>query len=132
MPYAEISARLGIPVGSIGPTRRRCLDKLRRHPAIAGLSAAELRSSPQDRGTGLAVCTMTWRPSLIAAATNAGSTSVWAKKLFAGTTISVSLELPVIATVTATAATTGGYSDFHPVTAGGRITACFIGRALNP
>ena len=35
--YEEISARLGIPVGSIGPTRRRCLDKLRRHPAIAGL-----------------------------------------------------------------------------------------------
>jgi RNA polymerase sigma factor (sigma-70 family) len=37
LPYAEISARLGIPVGSIGPTRRRCLDKLRRHPAIAPL-----------------------------------------------------------------------------------------------
>ena len=36
-PYAEISARLGIPVGSIGPTRRRCLDKLRRHPAVAAL-----------------------------------------------------------------------------------------------
>jgi DNA-directed RNA polymerase specialized sigma24 family protein len=36
-PYAEISARLGIPVGSIGPTRSRCLDKLRRHPAIAAL-----------------------------------------------------------------------------------------------
>ena len=35
--YAEIGARLGIPVGSIGPTRRRCLDKLRRHPAIAAL-----------------------------------------------------------------------------------------------
>jgi DNA-directed RNA polymerase specialized sigma24 family protein len=27
VPYAEISARLGIPVGSIGPNRRRCLDK---------------------------------------------------------------------------------------------------------
>jgi RNA polymerase sigma factor (sigma-70 family) len=37
MPYADISARLGIPVGSIGPTRRRCLDKLRRHPAIIAL-----------------------------------------------------------------------------------------------
>jgi RNA polymerase sigma factor (sigma-70 family) len=35
--YTEISVRLGIPVGSIGPTRRRCLDKLRRHPAIAAL-----------------------------------------------------------------------------------------------
>ena len=37
LPYAEISARLGIPVGSIGPVRRRCLDKIRRHPSIAAL-----------------------------------------------------------------------------------------------
>jgi RNA polymerase sigma factor (sigma-70 family) len=37
VPYKEISARLGIPVGSIGPTRRRCLDKLRRYPAVAAL-----------------------------------------------------------------------------------------------
>ena len=37
VPYAEISARLGIPVGSIGPNRGRCLDKLRRHPAVAAL-----------------------------------------------------------------------------------------------
>ena len=40
--YAEISARLGIPVGSIGPNRGRCLDKLRRHPAIAALINAEV------------------------------------------------------------------------------------------
>ncbi len=44
VPYAQISARLGIPIGSIGPTRRRCLDKLRRHPAIAALMAAETAS----------------------------------------------------------------------------------------
>lgn len=37
VPYAEISARLGIPVGSIGPSRRRCLEKLRRDPALADL-----------------------------------------------------------------------------------------------
>ena len=37
VPYTEISARLGIPIGSIGPTRRRCLDKMRRHPALAAL-----------------------------------------------------------------------------------------------
>jgi len=37
VPYAQISARLGIPVGSIGPARGRCLDKLRRHPAVAAL-----------------------------------------------------------------------------------------------
>ena len=35
--YAQVSARLGIPAGSIGPSRARCLDKLRRHPAIAAL-----------------------------------------------------------------------------------------------
>lgn len=28
-PYAEISAKLGIPRGGIGPTRARCLDRLR-------------------------------------------------------------------------------------------------------
>ena len=37
LPYAEISARLGMPVGSIGPTRSRYLDKIRRYPAIAAL-----------------------------------------------------------------------------------------------
>jgi RNA polymerase sigma factor (sigma-70 family) len=41
LPYAEISARLGLPAGSIGPIRGRCLDRLRRHPAIAALSNAE-------------------------------------------------------------------------------------------
>jgi RNA polymerase sigma factor (sigma-70 family) len=41
VPYAEISLRLGIPVGSIGPYRRRCVDKMRRHPAIAALIRAE-------------------------------------------------------------------------------------------
>ena len=44
VPYAEISARLGIPVGSIGPTRGRCLEQLRRDPAIAALINAETRS----------------------------------------------------------------------------------------
>ena len=41
VPYLEISARLGIPVGSIGPTRSRCLNKMRRHPAIAALISAK-------------------------------------------------------------------------------------------
>ena len=39
--YAEISARLGIPAGSIGPRRRRCLDKLRGHPAVIALINAD-------------------------------------------------------------------------------------------
>jgi len=41
VPYTEISAKLGIRIGSIGPTRRRCLDRLRRDPAIARLMDAE-------------------------------------------------------------------------------------------
>jgi RNA polymerase sigma factor (sigma-70 family) len=45
VPYAEISARLGISVGSIGPYRGRCLDKLRRDPALADLISAEAASA---------------------------------------------------------------------------------------
>jgi RNA polymerase sigma factor (sigma-70 family) len=37
VPYAAISASLQMPVGSIGPNRARCLDKLRRTPVLAGL-----------------------------------------------------------------------------------------------
>jgi RNA polymerase sigma factor (sigma-70 family) len=35
--YEEIGAALGMPVGAIGPTRARCLEKLRRSPELAGL-----------------------------------------------------------------------------------------------
>ena len=41
VPYAEISSRLGIPVGSIGPNRSRSLDRLRRDPAIVRLINGE-------------------------------------------------------------------------------------------
>jgi RNA polymerase sigma factor (sigma-70 family) len=37
IPYAQISATLGIPPGSIGPSRRHCLNKLRQDPALAAL-----------------------------------------------------------------------------------------------
>ena len=37
LPYAEISRRMGIPIGSIGPTRLRVLRKLRSSPALVGL-----------------------------------------------------------------------------------------------
>ena len=40
MPYATISARLNISVGSIGPNRGRCLDRLRRDPAVTALISA--------------------------------------------------------------------------------------------
>jgi RNA polymerase sigma factor (sigma-70 family) len=45
VPYAEISARLGISAGCIGPNRRRCLDRLGRDPAIAALISAEAAST---------------------------------------------------------------------------------------
>jgi RNA polymerase sigma factor (sigma-70 family) len=38
--YAEISARLQLPVGSIGPNRGRCLEALRRSPALTALTDA--------------------------------------------------------------------------------------------
>jgi RNA polymerase sigma factor (sigma-70 family) len=45
VPYAEISARLGISIGSIGPYRRRCLDRLGRDPAIVALMSTEAAST---------------------------------------------------------------------------------------
>jgi RNA polymerase sigma factor (sigma-70 family) len=36
LPYAEIAAALGTREGSIGPTRARCLEKLRRRLDVAG------------------------------------------------------------------------------------------------
>ncbi len=35
--YAEISASLGIPVGSIGPKRARCLERMRKSSALMAL-----------------------------------------------------------------------------------------------
>jgi RNA polymerase sigma factor (sigma-70 family) len=55
--YAQISAKLGIPVGSIGPTRGRCLDKLRCHPAIAALINAHAEIPERDpRSQPAALC----------------------------------------------------------------------------
>jgi RNA polymerase sigma factor (sigma-70 family) len=38
--YEEISATLGMPIGSIGPTRARCLERLRRELAREGVADA--------------------------------------------------------------------------------------------
>jgi len=54
--YAEISARLGIPAGSIGPSRRHCLDKLRRHPAVTALINAGTEGPSVAVVTGCEVC----------------------------------------------------------------------------
>jgi hypothetical protein len=40
--------QLGIPVGSIGPNRARCLDKLRRYPAIAALINAGAETAQRE------------------------------------------------------------------------------------
>ena len=40
--YAEISASMQIPVGSIGPRRARCLERLRKSSVLAGLSDADV------------------------------------------------------------------------------------------
>ncbi len=39
-PYDEIGVILDMPVGTIGPTRQRCLEKLRTSPALAALANA--------------------------------------------------------------------------------------------
>jgi RNA polymerase sigma factor (sigma-70 family) len=37
--YEEVGAALGMPIGAIGPTRMRCLDRLRRSAEMAELEA---------------------------------------------------------------------------------------------
>jgi RNA polymerase sigma factor (sigma-70 family) len=49
VPYAQISTTLGVPVGSIGPLRSRCLQQLRSHPAIAVLINAEAATTAGQR-----------------------------------------------------------------------------------
>jgi RNA polymerase sigma factor (sigma-70 family) len=44
--YEDISARIGIPVGSIGPTRARCLAKLRTCPAVAAFRDSDAARPP--------------------------------------------------------------------------------------
>lgn len=52
--YAEISATLGVAVGSIGPMRARCLDRLRRSPQVASLAenTADVAGARQTRSEG--------------------------------------------------------------------------------
>ena len=45
--YKEISARLEMPIGSIGPTRERCMMRLRREPRVAAL----MDEAPPQRPT---------------------------------------------------------------------------------
>jgi DNA-directed RNA polymerase specialized sigma24 family protein len=43
--YAETSAALAIPIGSIDPQHARGLDTLRRSPALAAISDSEIKDS---------------------------------------------------------------------------------------
>lgn len=43
LPYSDISTRLGIPVGSIGPKRARCLERLRRSPHLAQMFSQDAK-----------------------------------------------------------------------------------------
>jgi RNA polymerase sigma factor (sigma-70 family) len=50
--YAEISAALPVPIGSIGPQRARCLDRLRRSPFLNVLSDRDVPDSARPNDTG--------------------------------------------------------------------------------
>ena len=45
-PYNVIGETMDMPVGSIGPTRQRCLDRLRRSPHLSRITGDETRSDP--------------------------------------------------------------------------------------
>jgi DNA-directed RNA polymerase specialized sigma24 family protein len=47
--YAEVSATLQIPVGSIGPQRARCLERLRKSSALAGLGDPDVRWTKDEK-----------------------------------------------------------------------------------
>lgn len=54
--YGALALRLGVPVGSLGPTRARCMDKLRglleADGAAAGISGEAAPTSGSEPGTG--------------------------------------------------------------------------------
>ena len=50
-PYAELSERLGVPIGSLGPTRARCFEKLRAELSrIAGVGISGTPSPTSGAG----------------------------------------------------------------------------------
>jgi RNA polymerase sigma factor (sigma-70 family) len=50
--YTQISATLGIRMGSIGPQRARCLERLRRSDNLIALSAGEFEINTPGGGPG--------------------------------------------------------------------------------
>ena len=49
--YAEVGSVLGVPIGSIGPTRGRCLEALRRRLTAADFTGSDFGGSGHSRGT---------------------------------------------------------------------------------
>lgn len=49
--YAEVGVVLGIPVGSIGPTRGRCLESLRRRLTASDFTGSDFGGSGMSRGS---------------------------------------------------------------------------------
>jgi RNA polymerase sigma factor (sigma-70 family) len=50
--YTQVSAAMEMPVGAIGPTRQRCLDRLRRSPFLARLRSGGVVGSGGLFGSG--------------------------------------------------------------------------------
>jgi RNA polymerase sigma factor (sigma-70 family) len=50
--YSEISATLGIPIGSIGPQRARCLERLRHSSALTAFGEREFSITSPRGGRG--------------------------------------------------------------------------------
>ena len=50
--YAEISARTGVPVGAIGPTRARAVDRLRHSAAVQAWADTSYEGRPEHPGSG--------------------------------------------------------------------------------
>jgi RNA polymerase sigma factor (sigma-70 family) len=50
--YLEISAALGVAVGSIGPKRARCLDRLRRSPRLAAMTENSAQDMSVEQAKG--------------------------------------------------------------------------------
>ena len=88
VPYDKISAELGIPVGSIGPNRGRCLDKLRRHPAIAALINAERANAERVHSRGVG----TWNQLMAGSGGSQGFPSMAARTALSAVTPWVAAE----------------------------------------
>ena len=50
--YAEVSEALGVPMGSIGPTRKRCLGRLRRCVGVVVIRGEHTNADSERRAAG--------------------------------------------------------------------------------